>query len=224
MRKDREDTIFLRLTESWVGVVACCSCGRASIHHESLKNEEKEAWGGGRNGSKWERERKRENRCCLRQEDDNEEGESSRRKQESSKFIVYRLDRLTKKRRRNVEEKIVKKKEKKFRSFWTNLLSSFFQFVINISKHYHHRCNHLSPPRSSSRINISNLIKNSWSASIIEESCVLHPSFNIFVIPKKKSHIYFSYKCIYPKALQNNRSCRSFHEKEKKNLQIDQRI
>lgn len=43
MRKDREDTIFLRLTESWVGVVACCSCGRASIHHESLKNEEKEA-------------------------------------------------------------------------------------------------------------------------------------------------------------------------------------
>lgn len=52
MRKDRENTIFLRLTESWVGVVACCSYGRASVHHENLKNEEKEARGGGRNGSK----------------------------------------------------------------------------------------------------------------------------------------------------------------------------
>lgn len=39
MRKDCEDTVFLSLTENWVGVVACCSCGRASVHHESLMIE-----------------------------------------------------------------------------------------------------------------------------------------------------------------------------------------
>lgn len=59
-RKDREERVFLRLTERWFGVVACCSCGRASVHHESLKNGPKEAQDGdeGRNGS----ERIRENR------------------------------------------------------------------------------------------------------------------------------------------------------------------
>ena len=41
MRKDCEDTVFLSLTENWVGVVACCSCGRASVHHESLMIEQK---------------------------------------------------------------------------------------------------------------------------------------------------------------------------------------
>ena len=46
------------------GVMACCSCGRASVHHESLENESREGSTGmevkDEIGSENERERERD--------------------------------------------------------------------------------------------------------------------------------------------------------------------